>query len=109
MQAIVEEQGRQVSSEGWGTIANKHLFKRIIEQEKAWDDRESLIREMDPKMRNTKVEQNQLSKRMAEENDYYERILSIRTRLAETESTQWKEDHERDEGGKFTWINSQNM
>lgn len=107
MQAIHEEQGRRVVSDGWGTIGNKHLFKRILEHEKAWDEREDLIRQMDPKMKNTKVEQTAMQKRMTEENDYYQHILSIRTRMAETESTGWKEDHERDEGGKFTWINSQ--
>lgn len=107
MQAVHEEQGRRVVSDGWGTIGNKHLFKRILEHEKAWDEREDLLRQMDPKMKNTKVEQTAMQKRMSEENDYYQHILSIRTRMAETESTGWKEDHERDEGGKFTWINSQ--
>jgi hypothetical protein len=27
--------------------------------------------------------------------------------MAANENTRWTEDHERDEGGKFTWIASQ--
>lgn len=106
MQTIPTEQGREIVSEGWGTIANKHLFRHIVDHEKAWDERENLMRQMDPKMKNTVVEQRGLKKKMDEENDYYQHILSIRERMAQTEETGWKEDHERDEGGKFTWINS---
>jgi hypothetical protein len=101
------EQGREKDSEGWGTIGNKQLFKWIVEQEKAWEEREGLIREMDPKMKNTIVEQNVLKKRMAVDNDYYEFILSKREAQSNSEDTRWQEDHERDEGGKFTWIASQ--
>lgn len=106
MQTIPTEQGRSVNSDGWGTIGNKHLFKFIVERETAWDQREKLMREMDPKMRNTTVEQSILKKRMDIDNDYYERILASREALAMNEETGWREDHERDEGGKFTWINS---
>jgi len=106
MQSIPTEQGRSVNEDGWGTIGNKQLFKFIVEQETAWDQRESLIREMDPKMKNTKVEQKGLKQRMDIDNDYYDRILASREALARNEFTGWREDHERDEGGKFTWINS---
>jgi hypothetical protein len=106
MQAIATEQGRSVDNEGWGTIGNKHLFKFIVERETAWDQRELLIREMDPKIKNTKVEQAFLKQQMSIDNDYYEKILASREALARNEYTGWREDHERDEGGKFTWINS---
>lgn len=108
MQSIQVTEGRSVDSEGWGTKGNKQLYKWIIEKEEAWDVREGLMREMDPKMRNTVVEQHVLKKKMAIENDYYETLLAKREALASTEDTRWQEDHERDEGGKFTWIASKN-
>lgn len=104
MQTIQTEQGREKHSDGWGSRGNKQLFKFILECEAAWDEREKLMRDMDPKMKNTVVEQSQLKKRMDKDNDYYERILANRESLAKKENTNWQEDHERDEGGKFTWI-----
>lgn len=106
MTSIVDEQGREKDAEGWGTRGNKQLFKWIVERERAWDEREALMRDMDPKMKNTVVEQAVLKKRMAIDNDYYENMLAKREALAQTEDTRWQEDHERDEGGMFTWIAS---
>lgn len=106
MTSILDVEGRSKDSEGWGTKGNKQLYKWIIEQETAWDDREALMRDMDPKMKNTVVEQSILKKRMAIDNDYYTNLLAKREALASTEDTRWQEDHERDEGGKFTWIAS---
>jgi len=62
---------------------------------------------MDPKMKNPLVEQRKKIKELESTTDYYDRISNIRATVAANNNTGWREDVERDEGGKFTWLRSQ--
>lgn len=107
MESQPEIQGHSTAINGWGSVSNKHLFDWIVEHETAWDTRESVIRQMDPKMKNVSVEQKAFKRERESATDFFERMSSIRNTTASLHNTGWREDVERDEGGRFSRLNSQ--
>jgi len=104
MELIPTTQGHSTAIDGWGSRSNKHLFDWIVFHETVWDQREDLMRDMDPKMRNLIVEQRRLKLQRQEQLDFFQHMTDIRETVARTYNTGWKEDVERDEGGRFTWL-----
>ena len=105
MEPLPPPQGHSTPIDGWGYKSNKHLYDFINDHANLWDARENVMREMDPKMKNTSVEQNKYKRDIEFATDFYDRMVETRAKIAATHDTGWKEDVERDEGGKFTTLN----
>jgi hypothetical protein len=67
----VQTQGRNTAVDGFGYRSNKHLFDWIVDHRSAYEQRQTFLEDMDPKVRDTKP---YVLNRQRRDNEIYDEI-----------------------------------
>lgn len=99
MQALVpiQTQGHNTAVAGFGYASNKHLHDWIVFHGQAETARQTILTDMDPKMRDMKPLQEDRRRVDLATYDEYERVLEQRMAVAVNHVTDWRRDPYREE------------
>jgi hypothetical protein len=93
----IQSQGHNTAINGFGFASNKHLNDWILFHKQSYDDRQKMLTEMDPKIRDTKPYLVEKERVDAVTYDEYERILEIRMATSDNFTVGFKRDPYREE------------